>query len=194
MQGLYKKVITGDYPPISSRYSQDLSKVISMLLKVDPKKRPNCDILLNDPIVLKHCSAADPVASESNLLSTIKVPKHIGALANSLPSSNYSAQKISNKFPDAFRIPQGRILSEQYLKNKTDSEENIGGRDMVKKYENSKMKSELTPIRKLKSPYKHETIAQQIQALKAQYDKVSIMMPPVKNSYNRANIKPSWWG
>ena len=34
MEGLYKKVIRGYYPKISSTYSQDLSNVIRALLQV----------------------------------------------------------------------------------------------------------------------------------------------------------------
>jgi len=42
MQGLYKKVIKGNYPKIPSHYSQDLATVIKYLLQVSPNIRPNC--------------------------------------------------------------------------------------------------------------------------------------------------------
>jgi NIMA (never in mitosis gene a)-related kinase len=37
MNGLYKRVLKGDYPPISKDYSRELAKVIAGMLKVDPK-------------------------------------------------------------------------------------------------------------------------------------------------------------
>lgn len=42
MQGLYKKVIKGIYPRLPTIFSQDLSKVIRLLLNTSPNLRPNC--------------------------------------------------------------------------------------------------------------------------------------------------------
>lgn len=42
MEGLYKKVIKGQYGRISKTYSFELHHVIDMLLQVDPGRRPNC--------------------------------------------------------------------------------------------------------------------------------------------------------
>lgn len=183
MQGLYKKVICGDYPALPLRYSQDLSKLISMLLKVDPRKRPSCNELLSHPLVIKHCQTQEPENIESNLLSTIKVPKQMSALAGSLPSSNYS-QKISKKFPEAFRHGQSRILSEQYLKSRSgeDFEED-------KKIEKCKRYSDLTPVAVSKGNYEKANIRPLVQ-----YEKGTRVLPPIKNSYNRGSVKPSWWG
>ena len=36
MKGLYKKVITVDYPPISSKYSGDLSGTLKAMLQLTP--------------------------------------------------------------------------------------------------------------------------------------------------------------
>ncbi len=36
MEGLYKKIIKGVYPKISSRYSKELSMLIKSLLQTDP--------------------------------------------------------------------------------------------------------------------------------------------------------------
>lgn len=43
MKGLYNKVIKGVYPKIPANFSSDLSSMVSMLLQVDPKKRPQCE-------------------------------------------------------------------------------------------------------------------------------------------------------
>ena len=137
MRGLYKKVVCGDYPPIPSRYSQDLSRIIALLLKVDPRKRPSCAELLENSVVLKHCQSEEPVPTENNLLGTIRMPKHIGALAGSLPSSNYSAQKISFKFPEAFRHPQQRMLSDKCI-GKGKDEGKMASVGIMKRYDKCK--------------------------------------------------------
>ena len=46
MNGLYKRVLKGSYPPISSQYSDKMAKVISGMLKVEPKQRPDCKQIL----------------------------------------------------------------------------------------------------------------------------------------------------
>lgn len=53
MNGLYKRVLKGQYPPIPSHYSMDMRMLIKALLQVNPVARPNCDTILQMPIVLK---------------------------------------------------------------------------------------------------------------------------------------------
>lgn len=40
MEGLYKKVIKGDYPRLPLNYSSQLNDLIRILLQTDPHKRP----------------------------------------------------------------------------------------------------------------------------------------------------------
>lgn len=42
MEGLYKKVMKGVYPKISSKYSADLAQMIKLLLQTNPNLRPTC--------------------------------------------------------------------------------------------------------------------------------------------------------
>lgn len=51
MQDLYSEVCKGEYKPISSRYSQDLSLVLHYLLQVKVEKRPTIKDLLNLSII-----------------------------------------------------------------------------------------------------------------------------------------------
>lgn len=51
LSGLYKKVCAGIFDRIPMTYSNDLQSVISSLLKLDPKKRPDVDELLANPLV-----------------------------------------------------------------------------------------------------------------------------------------------
>lgn len=51
MNGLYKRVCQGDYPPIPARFSSDLTNLLKTILKVDINIRPTCDQLLNMPFI-----------------------------------------------------------------------------------------------------------------------------------------------
>lgn len=54
LSGLYKKVCAGIFDRIPFQYSNDLQNVISSLLKLDPKKRPDTEELLSNPLVHKY--------------------------------------------------------------------------------------------------------------------------------------------
>lgn len=43
MKTLYKKVVAVEYPPISSKYSADLSGILKVMLQANPLVRPSCD-------------------------------------------------------------------------------------------------------------------------------------------------------
>ena len=47
MQGLYKKVLKGNYPKIPRNYSEDLAYIVKSLLQVSPHMRPKCGNVLN---------------------------------------------------------------------------------------------------------------------------------------------------
>lgn len=47
MRELYQRVLSGRYTEISARYSRELSKVIKMLLQVNPVARPSCGRILH---------------------------------------------------------------------------------------------------------------------------------------------------
>ena len=51
MCGLYKKVISANYPPIPNRYSNELGEVLAMMMQPNPNLRLNVDELLASNIV-----------------------------------------------------------------------------------------------------------------------------------------------
>jgi NIMA (never in mitosis gene a)-related kinase len=53
MNGLYKRVLKGQYPPIPSHYSMDMRQLIKQLLQVQPQSRPDTRETLDMPIVMK---------------------------------------------------------------------------------------------------------------------------------------------
>ena len=53
MEELYKKVMRGIYPKISSKYSEDLSDVLKLMIQVEVGARPSCEELLKMPMIYK---------------------------------------------------------------------------------------------------------------------------------------------
>jgi len=91
MEGLYRKVLRGQYQRIPPHYSHDLSEVISLLLQVNPRHRPGVEQLLQMPVMRRHAVMEHPVAIEraNDLLSTIKLPKNAIDLSVCLPKPRY---------------------------------------------------------------------------------------------------------
>lgn len=90
MEGLYRKVVRGQYPRIPAHYSQDLADVIAALLQVHPRNRPSVEQLYQMPQMSRHTSgglAQDKYASD--LLQTIKLPKNAIDLSGCLPKPRY---------------------------------------------------------------------------------------------------------
>ena len=108
MEGLYNKVIKGHYPKIGDRYSNDISEIIKMLLKVNPSDRPTCAQILKHPIIKKRLEFFKSNANfedidnidEGVLLQTIRIPKNVLFLADRLPGSNYNKKKNDKNLPD----------------------------------------------------------------------------------------------
>ena len=104
--GLYKKVMSGKYNKINSRYSEDMNELLKLLFKVDPKERPNCDEILKSDLVRKRIEFFkaetgldfdDIDAMDENvLLKTIKLSSNLFSLKDNLPKPNYSLPKINN--------------------------------------------------------------------------------------------------
>ena len=66
MPGLYKKVVSGNYPPLSTRYSHDFKEIINMMLQPNPNLRPSCKQLLTLPAVLEKMLQYKPLDSNIN--------------------------------------------------------------------------------------------------------------------------------
>jgi serine/threonine protein kinase len=107
MEGLYKKVQRGIFDRIPTQYSIDLYNIICQMLQVSPSMRPNCDGLLNHPIVIKKArEVGEEIVSSRNakqignsdskgeLLKTIKMPKNPKGLNQQLPKANYAHQSL----------------------------------------------------------------------------------------------------
>jgi NIMA (never in mitosis gene a)-related kinase 1/4/5 len=92
MEGLYKKIVKGEYSNIPRNYSTNLQQVISGLLQVNPHNRLTCRQILNLPSVLRHINT--PVeTTEYSLLQTIKFPKNFQLISKHLPEPTYIEPK-----------------------------------------------------------------------------------------------------
>ena len=58
LRNLYENINRGVYEPIPSIYSQDLKKLIAMMLVVEPYRRPSTDQLINCDIVQKKINSS----------------------------------------------------------------------------------------------------------------------------------------
>ena len=103
MELLYKKVMKGDISNIPEKFSFELFQIVKLLLQVNPEKRPSCNEILKNDIIVKKIEffkekvndvgEGNEDDEEQFLLKTIFLPKNLGNLANQLPKPNYTPQK-----------------------------------------------------------------------------------------------------
>ena len=102
MEGLYKKVIEGKVIRIPTKFTNDLFKIVQLLLRVKPENRPSCNEILQNPIILKRIEffknyAGDDVSEDQALLKTIIFPKNLLVLPEKLPKANYGSKSVGGK-------------------------------------------------------------------------------------------------
>ena len=107
MEGLYKRVIKGQYSRIPERFSNDLFQIIQFLLQVNPKLRPSCEQILNHPIIQKRIEYFKSITGDrdnqnnsgnnKSLLKTIHMPKNLLFLSDKLPKPNYDKHLKNNE-------------------------------------------------------------------------------------------------
>ena len=102
MEGLFNKVIKGQFNKIPERFSSDLFNVVKLLLQVAPDARPSCGKILKHPIIQKRIeyfkaySNGDDTNEDNALLQTIKIPKNLLFLSDKLPKANYDKSDEGN--------------------------------------------------------------------------------------------------
>ena len=116
MEELYKKVMRGIYPKLSSKYSEDLSDVIKLMIQVEAGARPSCEELLKMPMITKRIEFFNnnkdiDITEEQNesinkkfeLLKTIMIPNKLENLAKNLPKPNYDTEGNIRSFQNSNR-------------------------------------------------------------------------------------------
>jgi len=134
MEALYNKVIKCQYGKISDRYSNDISEIIKLLLKVKSKDRPTCGQILKHPLVKKRIEFFQAEAGNENididdmeegvLLKTIRIPKNILCLTDKLPEPNYDNPYHKKKFKKEGSLEKNNDKDKS--NNNTNSDSNKG--------------------------------------------------------------------
>ena len=101
----------GVYPKISSKYSEDLSDAIKIMIQVESGARPSCEELLKMPMISKRIEffnenkdldiieeTSDSLNKNLQLLKTINVPNKLENLSKSLPKPNYNTEANDRSF------------------------------------------------------------------------------------------------
>ena len=161
MEGLYNKVIKGQFNRIPDRFSNELFEIVKLLLKVKTKERPTCAQILKHPLVKKRLEFFQAQAGNDNididdmeegvLLRTIRIPSNILCLSDKLPEANYEnpfkqrklnfdKNKINNKgntFPSSC-LPEINVGNKN--KKENNEEEKVHRETEIKYKKNKKAK------------------------------------------------------
>jgi serine/threonine protein kinase len=94
MQGLFNKVIKGEFQRIPRNFSSDLNALVSRLLTIDPQTRPSCDEIMDMPLIAKRVSIMNSLqpSHAEGLLDTILLPKNIKQISERLPAAKYAEE------------------------------------------------------------------------------------------------------
>ena len=95
---LYVNVCKGKIERISQAYSDDLWKMIKMLLQVDVNKRVNCDSFLNNKLIIKKKKELKEKIKEFNYIeNNLEKNKNNGVLLNTIKFNNI--KEIKSQLP-----------------------------------------------------------------------------------------------
>ena len=120
MEGLYNKVIKGQFNKIPDRFSNELFEIVKLLIQINTDSRPSCDEILKNPIVQKRIEYFKSFTGEQEnedkaLLQTIRIPKNLLFLSDKLPKPNYSKhmRSSSNGVSDKLNMKNYRSFSKK---------------------------------------------------------------------------------
>ena len=120
MEGLYNKVIKGQFNRIPDRFSNELFEIVKLLIQINTDSRPSCDEILKNPIVQKRIEYFKSFTGEQEnedkaLLQTIRIPKNLLFLSDKLPKPNYSKhmRSSSNGVSDKLNMKNYRSFSKK---------------------------------------------------------------------------------
>lgn len=192
MEGLYNKVIKGQYPRISDRFSNDLSSVVGLLIRVDPNARPSCEQILNLNVIQKRIEyfktfGGEDVSEDQALLQTINIPKNLLFLGDKLPSPNYEKSK---KNYNSFSHQTGKQLllerDEKMRKNNTVHEKKEDALPEI----NAKINNQENSNKNSKEETKEEEKdnGNHLSSPRNKNEKTSKPDSPIKNKSNSNNV------
>ena len=101
MNGLYKRVLKGQYPPIDRSYSSDLSKVLAAMLRVDHKLRPSCAEILDMEGVQNKCEELGISTIEEHITAGNGSPGEFRTQSQTGSQGHYSTNALDELQGDA---------------------------------------------------------------------------------------------
>ena len=179
MEGLFKKIIKGDYPRLIRKYSDDLNYVISTMLKVHPIDRPTTNEILKFDEVQKKIMEYDifkKIFSESFMkntmsklgnskideneeemkvvIDTIQIPNKLKLLNNNLPKARYDSE--NNEKNDLVNNNSNNNNNDNNINNKNNNSNNNNiNRSIDSTLENEKESSNKKKINDSKKSLKY---------------------------------------
>ena len=170
MEGLYNKVIKGQFNKIPDRFSNELYEIVKLLIQVHTDARPSCDEILKNPIIQKRIEYFKSFTGEQEnedkaLLQTIRIPKNLLFLSDKLPKPNYAKHmKNINNLEDKFNMKNYRSYSKKSDFEIKDTKEGnkVQGVKITTKETNNSSNSLLPPVKngeaKLSNNYSNNNI------------------------------------
>lgn len=103
MQGLFAKVMKGEFGRLPRSFSGELHTFVSQMLSQDPATRPSCSDILSFPQVTRRSSKSQSISEPpSALIGTLYIPKNAQPMAWRLPAASYLEEfKPSQTEPDS---------------------------------------------------------------------------------------------
>ena len=100
LKNLCINIQKGAYNPIPNYYSDDMKKIIGMMLKKDPNLRPTTTQILECDIIVKKINELkirykyeNSMEEKQGLIATIKIPRNLGEINKNLPMNKYNNNK-----------------------------------------------------------------------------------------------------
>ena len=129
LKGLMNNVLNGNYPPIPSNYSKELSLLISKMLVIEPNKRASANELLKDEIVVSKIRSINNNIynnnikegynlQKANLIKTIRLPLNIKEINSKLPKKRYNPEEEMMKNDEYETMKQTFFQNLNKQKNK----------------------------------------------------------------------------
>ena len=103
LKNLCINIQKGIYNPIPNYYSDDMKKIIGMMLQRDPNLRPStgqileCDIIKRKINELKINTMYGGLEEKQGLIATIKIPRNLGEINKNLPMNKYNNKQIQEE-------------------------------------------------------------------------------------------------
>ena len=115
---LAKNINKGVYEPISNFYSDDLKKIIGMMLVLKPDNRPSSLQLLKTDIILRHLKNENGgnllIEEKAKLIKTIKMPRNLREINRNLPMKRYKKkQREEMLMNDEYETMKNGFLKEK---------------------------------------------------------------------------------